>query len=102
MSLGIFRDPPAPPDMRASTAAAVREHLLKQLRFHFKDPEQAIMAEANTILMSNQQLRGYLALVELGSIHHETAANLMQRVPYHQISACVAVLTAAHERAVGL
>ncbi len=89
-------------ELDAMAVASVREHYLRKLRLCFKEPESAIVAEAETLGMNNQQLQGYLALCELGSIHHETASLLMQRVPYFDIPKCVLVLTAAHERAVGL
>ena len=89
-------------DLRATAMQAMREHFLKRIRLCYKDPERAIEAEAETINMSNHQLKGYLALIEIGSIHHETAAILMKRVPPEKIPACVSVLVAAHERAVGL
>ena len=82
--------------MRASTQAAVREHYLAKLRnLYPRDPEAAMVAEAETIMMDNQRLAAYYALLEHGGVHYQTASGLIERVPLQHLNECVRQLTRA-------
>jgi hypothetical protein len=91
----IFRTPPPPP-WNATAIAAVREHLIRKIKLLYRhDPETALMAEADTIFMDNHQLQAYVALCGLGTVHHETAATLVQRTPHNALPECVRQLSEA-------
>lgn len=86
----LLNIPPPSDGFRAHTIAAVREKVLKSLRLLSPaDPERGLLLEAETLWMDNAQLIGYYDLMALGTIHHETAATLMQRVPHQHIRECV-------------
>ena len=82
--------------MRATTIVAVREHYLAKIRnLYPADHETALLAEADTIMMDNPQLIAYYALLEHGSTHHWTAANLVESTPHEHLGECVRQLTGA-------
>tara|TARA_R110000868_G_scaffold44607_2_gene148845 strand:- start:234 stop:485 length:252 start_codon:yes stop_codon:yes gene_type:complete len=82
--------------MRATTIAAVRAHYIAKIRnLYPNDPDSAIEAEADTLFMDNPQLIAYYAILEHGSTHHWTAANLVESVPHEHLSECIRQLTGA-------
>ena len=96
--MSLFRNPPAPPlDIRPSTIAAVRAYYITKIRALYEDPEHALMAEAETLMMSNHQMRAYYELLKIPTIHHRTAANLVERTPTIHLGECVRQNTEAEK-----